>query len=449
MIFDALFGDPEVDALLSDASLVAAMLRVEVALATAEAAASVIPAGAVAAIERSANVADYDLSALAAESAAAGNLAIPLVHRLTEHVAEVDAESAKYVHWGATSQDVIDSATVLQLRETIAIVLNSLAHAGDAAAALAERHGTTVLAGRTWLQQATPITFGLKAAGWMSALDRVHASITAALSRALVLQFGGASGTLAALGDRGPDVATAMGAALGLAVPELPWHAHRDRLAMLACTLGVATGAMGKIARDISLLGQTEVAEAFEGAVDGRGESSTMPQKRNPVGASVVLAASVRAPGLVATMLAAMPQEHERGLGGWQAEWETLPELVHLTAGAARHMAEMLAKLKVDANRMRLNVDMTGGVSLAESVSMALAKHVGKAEAHRTIQAASRRAIAEHRTLADVLSAMPEVTKYLSTDDLARSLNADRYLGASAQFVRAALATRSERHKAG
>jgi 3-carboxy-cis,cis-muconate cycloisomerase len=449
MIFDALFGDPDVDALLSDASLVAAMLRVEVALAKAEVATGVIPASAVAAIEQSANVASYDLSALAAESASAGNLAIPLVHRLTEHVAVIDAESAKYVHWGATSQDVIDSATVLQLRETIAIVLASLARAGDAAAALAQRHGTTVLAGRTWLQQATPITFGLKAAGWMSALDRVHAGIGAALSHALVLQLGGASGTLAALGDRGPDVATAMGAALGLAVPELPWHAHRDRLATLGCTLGVATGAMGKIARDISLFAQTEVAEAFEGAADGRGESSTMPQKRNPVGASVVLAASVRAPGLVATMLAAMPQEHERGLGGWQAEWETLPELVHLTAGAARHMAEMLANLKVDANRMRLNVDMTGGVSLAESVSMALAKHVGKAEAHRTIQAASRRAIAEHRTLADVLSAMPEVTKYLSADDIARSLSADQYLGASAQFVRAALAQRARRHKAG
>ena len=378
----------------------------------------------------------------------AGNLAIPLVRQLTDRVARIDADSARYVHWGATSQDIIDSAMLLQLRAAIEIVLRSLDSASDAAASLAERHGATVMAGRTWLQHATPITFGLKAAGWMSALDRVRADLARSLSRALVLQLGGASGTLAALGDRGSEVATALGAALGLAVPELPWHAHRDRLASLACALGVATGTMGKIARDVSLLAQTEVAEAFESAAGERGGSSTMPHKRNPVGASVVLAASVRAPGLVATMLSAMPQEHERGLGGWQAEWETLPELVHLTAGAARHAAEMLAGLEVDAARMKENADMTGGVALAESVSMALAAHVGKADAHRTIGAASRRAIAEHRALAAVLAEMPEVTKFLSADDIARLLTADRYLGASAQFVRAAL-ERHSRDRAG
>ena len=440
MILDALFGDSAVDALLSDASLVTAMLRVEVALAKAEAAMEIIPARAVDAIEQGAGVAGYDLSALAEEAVSAGNLAIPLVRQLTARVARIDADSARYVHWGATSQDIIDSAMVLQLRDAIEIVLRSLESASDAAASLAERHSATVMAGRTWLQHATPITFGLKAAGWMSALDRVSAGLAHALARALVLQLGGASGTLAALGDRGAGVAAAMGAALGLAVPELPWHAQRDRFTTLACALGVASGAMGKIARDVSLLAQTEVAEAFESATGGRGGSSTMPQKRNPVGASVVLAAAVRAPGLVATMLSAMPQEHERGLGGWQAEWETLPELVHLTAGAARHVAEMLAGLEVDATRMKENADMTGGIALAESVSMALASHVGKADAHRAIGTASRRAIAEHRPLADVLAEMPEVTKFLSTDDITRLLAADRYLGASAQMVRAALA---------
>ena len=448
MILDALFGDPAVDALLSDAGLVAAMLRVEVALAKAEASIGIIPERAVDAIEQSAIVADHDLSALAAEAVSAGNLAIPLVRQLTARVARIDADSARYVHWGATSQDIIDSAMVLQLRDAIEIVLRSLESASDAAASLAERHSATVMPGRTWLQHATPITFGLKAAGWMSALDRARADLARSLSRALVLQLGGASGTLAALGDRGAEVATALGAALGLAVPELPWHAQRDRLTSLACALGVATGAMGKIARDVSLLAQTEVAEAFESATGERGGSSTMPQERNPVGASVVLAASVRTPGLVATMLSAMPQEHERGLGGWQAEWETLPELVHLTAGAARHAAEMLAGLEVDATRMKENADITGGVALAESVSMALAAHVGKADAHRTIGAASRRAIAEHRALAAVLAEMPEVTKFLSADDITRLLTTDRYLGASAQLVRAALA-RHGRERAG
>lgn len=448
MIFDSLFGDPAVDAHLSDASRVSAMLRVEVALAKAEASLGVIPASAVSAIERGASIANFDLAALAADAVHAGNLAIPLVQQLTAHVARIDADAARYVHWGATSQDVIDSGTVLQLRDALGIVLASLLRASDAAAALAERHVATVMPGRTWLQHATPITFGLKAAGWMSALDRVRTHVASALSNALILQLGGASGTLAALGPRGSDIAGAMGRELNLAVPDLPWHAQRDRFATLACALGVATGTMGKIARDSSLLAQTEVAEAFEGAADGRGGSSTMPQKRNPVGASVVLAASLRASGLVATMLAALPQEHERGLGGWQAEWETLPELVHLAAGAARHTAEILGGLEVDADRMRANVDITGGVSLAESVSMALAAHIGKFDAHRIIGAASRRAIEERRPLAEVLADMPEVTKHLSASELAERLSAESYLGASRELVRAAVANHARERDA-
>jgi 3-carboxy-cis,cis-muconate cycloisomerase len=400
----------------------------------------VIPERSVDAIEQSADVADYDLAALAAEAAQAGNLAIPLVRQLTERVARIDADSARHVHWGATSQDIIDTALVLQLRDAIAIIEGSLARASEDAAALAERHIATIMPGRTWMQHATPVTFGLKAAGWMSALDRSRARLHDALDSALVLQLGGASGTLAALGDRGADVATAMAAALDLTFPEQPWHAHRDRLATLACALGVATGTMGKIARDIALLAQTEVAEAHEASADGRGGSSTMPQKRNPVGASVVLAASLRAPGLVATMLAAMPQEHERALGGWQAEWETLPELVRVAAGAARHTAEMLAGLEIDAARMRANADLTHGVSLAEAVSMALAEHIGKFHAHGTIGAASKRAIAERRPLADVLAEMPEVTKHLSAAEIARAITPERYLGSSERFVRDALA---------
>ena len=448
MIFDALFGDPAVNALLSDTSLIEAMLRVEVALARAEAAIGLIPARAVDAIEQSADATGYDLAALAAEAASAGNLAIPLVRQLTERVARIDADSARYVHWGATSQDIIDTAVVLQLRDATAIVLASLERASDAAAVLARQHATTIMAGRTWLQHATPITFGLKAAGWMSALDRARAHVREALACARVLQLGGASGTLAAFGDRGLEVARAMAAELSLTTPELPWHASRDRLATLACALGVATGAMGKIARDISLLAQTEVAEAFEPAGDGRGASSTMPQKRNPVGSSVVLAASVRVPGLVATVLASMPQEHERALGGWQAEWETIPALVRLTAGAARQMAAMLDGLEIDAARMRVNVDITRGVALAESVSMALAEHIGKFDAHRTIGAAARRANAEYRALAEVLGEMPEVTKHLDRAEIERLLHAENYVGATEQLVHDALARRARERNA-
>jgi 3-carboxy-cis,cis-muconate cycloisomerase len=448
MIYDALFGDPAANALLSDSSLVSAMLRVEVALARAEAKIGMIPARAVDAIEQSAHATDYDLAALATDAAAAGNLAIPLVRHLTERVARIDADSVRYVHWGATSQDIIDTAMVLQLRDATAIVLASLERASDAAADLARRHATTVMAGRTWLQHATPITFGLKAAGWMSALDRASAHVREALARACVLQLGGASGTLAAFGDRGIDVAHAIASELGLAVPGIPWHSSRDRIATLACALGVATGAMGKIARDISLLSQTEVGEAFEPAGDGRGGSSTMPQKRNPIGSSVVLAASVRVPALVATVLAAMPQEHERALGGWQAEWETIPALVRLTAGAARHTAEMLDGLEIDTARMRANADITRGVSLAESVSMALAEHIGKFDAHRTIGAAAKRAIAEQRPLAAVLADTPEVTRYLDRAEIEHRLRAENYLGAAEQLVRAALDLRARERSA-
>jgi 3-carboxy-cis,cis-muconate cycloisomerase len=448
MIFDALFGDPPANALLSDTSLVGAMLRVEVALARAEASIGMIPARAVDAIEQSADASRFDLAALATEAASAGNLAIPLVRHLTERVARIDADSARYVHWGATSQDIIDTAMVLQLRDATAIVLVSLERASDAAAVLAQRHATTIMAGRTWLQHATPITFGLKAAGWMSALDRASAHLRDARTRAHVLQLGGASGTLAAFGDRGMDVARAMAAELALTVPEAPWHSSHDRFATLACALGVATGVMGKIARDISLLAQTEVAEAFEPAGDGRGGSSTMPQKRNPVGSSVVLAASLRVPGLVAAVLAAMPHEHERALGGWQAEWETIPALVRLTAGAARHTADMLGGLEIDTARMRANADLTRGVSLAESMSMALAEHIGKFDAHRTISVAAKRANAENRALAEVLAEMPEVTKHFDRAEIERRLRAENYLGAAEQFVHDALALRARERNA-
>ena len=300
------------------------MLDVEAALAEAEASSRRDSARGGPAI-RAAARADCTFDAAAStRSAQAGNLAIPLVRHLTDRVASSDADAARYVHWGATSQDIIDTALVLQLRASVPLVAGDLGRAADAAAEHARRHATTPMPGRTWLQQATPITFGLKAAGWCDALGRVRRGLESALENAIVLQFGGASGTLAALGDRGSVVATALGRALALPVPPIPWHAHRDRLAGLACALGVATGTGGKIARDLGLLAQTEVAEAHEPAV-GAGGSSSMPHKQNPVNAAIAIAAAVRAPGLVATVLSAMLQEHERALGGWQAEWDTLP----------------------------------------------------------------------------------------------------------------------------
>ena len=440
-----LFGDPEVTRVLSADARLQRMLDVEAALAETEAALGVIPAAAAVRIREAARVDLYDCGAITSEGARSGNLAIPLVRHLTERVAHADADASGYVHWGATSQDIIDTALVLQMRDAIPLILAQFQRSADAAAVHARRHADTPMAGRTWLQHATPTTFGLKATGWLDALDRGACRVRSALEAVLVLQFGGATGTLAALGAHGPAITEALAARLGLAVPAVPWHAHRDRIASLACALGVTAGTLGKIARDLALLAQTEVAEAFEPRAEGRGGSSTMPHKQNPVGASVAIAAAVRAPGLVATMLSAMPQEHERGLGGWQAEWDTLPALVSITAGSARVLAGALEGLVVDTARMRTNLDATRGLALSEAVTMSLASSLGRARAHAHVEAACRRAAAERRQLADVLSEDSVVAAVLDRAAIERQLLPEHYLGAARVFVERVLATRRAR----
>ena len=437
-----LFGMPEVNAALSDQARLQAMLDVEAALAEVEAELEIIPMSAVAPIRAAASAALYDRATIAAEAARSGNVAIPLVNHLTAHVAATDTVAARYVHRGATSQDILDTGLVLQLGRAVPPVLGELGRAADAAATQARLHAKTVMAGRTWLQHATPTTFGLKAAGWCEALDRSRLRVGMALDATRVLQFGGASGTLAALGDQGLAVGEALGARLGLAVPSTPWHAHRDRLADLASALGIAIGTLGKIGRDLGLLGQTEVGEVYVRPEEGVGGSSTMPHKTNPIAASVAIAAAVRAPGLVATMLAAMPQEHERGLGLWQAEWDTLPELIRLAGGAAQAIAKALGSLVVDSDRMRTNLAISGGAIMAESVATALAEPLGRAEAHALVEAASHRATAEGRPLADVLADDPAVTRHLSRQEIARRLSPDGYLGAAESFVARVLAAR-------
>jgi 3-carboxy-cis,cis-muconate cycloisomerase len=417
------------------------MLDVEAALAEAEASVDIIPREAATAIRAVADAGLYDIPALESEAERAGNLAIPLVNQLTARVAASAPAMARYVHWGATSQDIIDTGLVLQLGSAVPVVAQDLKRAADAAASHAERHAKTTMPGRTWLQQATPITFGLKAAGWCDALDRAAARLDVRLEDASVLQFGGASGTLAALGNRGPAVAASLGTLLHLSVPAMPWHAHRDRLAALACALGVATGTAGKIGRDLGLLAQTEVGEAHE-AASNAGGSSTMPHKRNPVRASAIVAAAVRAPGLVATILSSMLQEHERGLGGWQAEWQVIPDLVTTAGDAARVLADALDALVVDPARMRANIDLTGGLTQSEAVSMRLAQTVGKHEAHTIVERAAARASDEHRSFSDVLAGEPAVAQALSGADLDQLLSADAYLGSAEAFIANVLARR-------
>jgi 3-carboxy-cis,cis-muconate cycloisomerase len=291
------------------------------------------------------------------------------------------------------------------------------------------------MAGRTLMQHALPTTFGVKVAGWLDAMNRHRERFSETRSRALVLQFGGAVGTLAALREKGLQVAEALAAELHLGLPTMPWHTQRDRMAEVATTLGLCVGTLGKIARDISLHMQTEIAEIFEPAGEGRGGSSTMPHKRNPVSAAVALAAATRVPGLVSTMLSAMVQEDERGLGGWHAEWETLPEIFRLTAGTLQQMATIVPHLEVDPARMRHNLDATHGLIYAEAVTMALGTYIGKSTAHTLVEGASRQAREAGKPLREVLTQNQAVAERLTAAELDRLFAPENYLGVAEEWV--------------
>ena len=438
-LLDPLFRWAAVDELFNDRGRLQGMLDFEAALANAEASTGVIPARVAPIIAAKCRAELFDEPALARATALAGNPAIPLVKQLTELVGDVDAEAKGYVHWGATSQDAIDTGFILQLRQALICIDAELERLSNAIVRIVESYRGTLIVGRTWMQQALPTTFGFKAAGWLDAIDRQRAHLAAAQKSAIVLQFGGAVGTLAALGSRGGDVAAALGRELSLPVPEISWHAQRDRVAELAALLGVLVGTLGKIARDIALETQTEVAEVFEPSAPGRGGSSTMPHKRNPVTAGIVIAAATRVPGLVSTVLSAMLQEHERGLGGWHAEWETIPEIVQLTGGALHHLTATMLELEVDPARMRANLDVTHGLIFAEPVQMALAKSAGRQAAHEIVEAACNRARTERRNLRDILAGDPSVMKHLTAKDLDKLFDPQQYLGECNRMIDAVL----------
>jgi 3-carboxy-cis,cis-muconate cycloisomerase len=403
----------------------------------------VIPAAAGNAIASQCNVAHFDLTAIEREAESAGNEAIPTIDQLRAQVAAVDETAATFVHWGATSQDAIDTALVLALRDALGKIDERLVHVIASLADLAELHAATPMVGRTLLQEAAPTTFGFKVAGWLDALLRHRARLTLAGDEARFLQFGGAVGNLAALGDDGPRIAAALAAELKLTNPDIPWHANRDRLANVATTLAATIGTLGKMARDISLLAQSEIAEVREPGPPGRGRSSTMPQKRNPIGCAGILAAAVRAPGLAATMLSAMPQEHERGLGGWQAEWTTFPELVSIAHGAVEHAAFVAAGLEVDSDRMAQNIVATEGMVFAEAVSFALSARLGRARAREIVGRAIQRSTDTGSTLRAAVEA--DGAAALSDDELDRLFDARQNLGVAEQAARrvAALARAS------
>lgn len=439
-LFDAYFMQPEMREIFSDEGRVQGMLDFEAALARAQARVGLIPPEVVADIELSCDARLFDFDALAIAIGSAGNSAIPLVKALGKQIAARSAEAERYVHMGATSQDVMDSGLVLQLRRAIVLLERDLSRLADAMAEQAQCHACTPLAGRTWLQQATPVTLGMKIAGWLGAVTRHRQRLNEIKPRLLCLQFGGASGSLAALGDQAFSVAEALADELQLALPEQPWHTQRDRLVEFAGLLGLIAGSLGKLGRDVSLLMQTEVGEVFEPSAPGKGGSSTMPHKRNPVGAAVMISTATRVPGLVGTMLSAMPQEHERSLGLWHAEWETLPELCCLVSGSLQQALQVIPGLQVDAERMAINLQSTKGLVLAEAVSIALAQRIGRDAAHHLVEQCCRRAVEQSAHLRQVLGETPQVSEQFSSDELDRLLDPAHYLGQARHWVERAVA---------
>ncbi|TWF95749.1 3-carboxy-cis,cis-muconate cycloisomerase [Saccharopolyspora dendranthemae] len=429
-MFRAMFSTPEATARTSDDAWLQAMLDFESALAAAQASAGIVPAEAAADIAAHCRAEEFDSAFLGERAVASATPVIALVKDLT---ASVGPGSRPHVHRGATSQDVLDTAAALITRDVLELVLADLRAAAGECARLADEHRDTPLVARSLLQQALPTTFGLRCAGWLTALDEAIATLRRV---PLAVQFGGAAGTLASLGPSGPEVLGDLAARLRLAEPVLPWHTDRTRIAELAGALGTASGAMGKIALDVELHAQTEVGELSEGKPGG---SSAMPHKQNPATSVLISAATRRAPGLVATLLSAMPQAYERAAGAWQSEWEPLVELLRLTAAAAHRTRELLADLRVHPDRMAANLELTRGLVLAENVAGHLSDALGRTEAQDLVAELCRRTVERGSSLRAELLAEPRVRDVLTEDEIIAATSPADYLGAASVFIDRAL----------
>lgn len=429
----AMFSTPEMTALFSGGALVERMLAFEAALARAEARAGLIPGDAAEAIAARCRVDLFDLPALFRESTVSATPAVPLVRMLT---GLVEGDAKRYVHWGATSQDATDTAMMLQVREGVDLLGSRLLAAGDACAALAAEHRRTPMAGRTVLQQAVPIPFGLKAARWLAMITRGVVRLRAVRDGAVTVQLGGAAGTLASLAGHAEQVAANLAEELGLALPDLPWHAERDRIGEIAAAVGIVAGSMAKIASDLVLLSQTEVGEV---STTGAGRSSAMPHKRNPVQATQALAASRLAIGAAATLLGGMGHEHERAVGALQAEWQALPDLFRFTAGTAEWVVVALEHLEIHPERMRANLEQTGGLPMAEALTYALAAELGRSEAFVVVGAVVERAAASGISLREAASADERIRAVMSLERLDLALDPMSYLGTADAFIDHAL----------
>nr|WP_198157619.1 3-carboxy-cis,cis-muconate cycloisomerase [Methylobacterium nodulans] len=437
LLFRDAFGTPAMRAIFSDHALVQRYIEVEVALAKAEAACGVIPAEAAAQIAARCNFEALDFDLLRHETDNVGYPILPLVHQLVKQC----GEAGRYVHWGATTQDIMDTANVLQVRAGLDLVAADVDALRTILADLSRRHRDTPMAGRTHLQQALPVTFGYKTAIWLAALDRHAERLAQVRPRVLVGSFAGAAGTLASLGDHGLAVQEALCRELGLGVPVSTWHVARDGFAEVVNLLALITGSLGKIALDVMIMASTEFAEVYEPFVTGRGASSTMPQKRNPISSELMLAASKGVRQQAGLMLDAMVQDFERATGPWHAEWMAIPESFVLTAGALHQAKFALGGLIVDEAQMRRNLGISRGLIVAEAVMMALAPHTGRQQAHDLVYAACRVVNEQGGTLAEALAGVPEVTRHFDRAEIDRLTDPANYLGSAPQMVDRVLAS--------
>jgi len=441
-IFRDIFSTEPMRRIFADENRIQKYLDIEAALARAQARLGIIPQNACEEILRHCSIAEYDFSKLKTQTEHIGYPVLPVVQQL---VALCRDGLGEWCHWGATTQDITDTATVLQIREALDLVEADLVAIADALAALAKRHRDTPMAGRSNLQQAVPITFGYKVATYLAGFERHLQRLNELRPRVLVGEFGGAAGTLSSLGNRGLEVQAALMQELGLGQPDIAWHTVRDCIAEVGCFLGLVAGSCGKIALDVKLMMQTEVEEVYEPFHEGRGSSSTMPQKRNPISSVYITATTSLVRQYVAALLDAMVEDHERATGPWEIEWIAVPEIFSLAAGALAQTRVMVSGLQVDERKMRANLDITGGLIVSEAVMMGLGPQIGRQYAHDLVYDICRQVIAAGRPLVDLLAENKEIARHFDRAALEKLCDPANYLGQAGEMVDRVLARRQKR----
>jgi 3-carboxy-cis,cis-muconate cycloisomerase len=436
-IFGNIFSTDAMRAVWSDENRTRKYLDIEAALARVQARLGIIPQEAAAEIVGNCVIEKIDMAKLRAQTERIGYPVLGVVSQINALCRD---KLGEYCHWGATTQDITDTATVLQIREALALVDEDLAAISADLATLAERHRDTPMVGRSNLQQAVPLTFGYKMAGLLSAVERHRERLAQLLPRVLVGEFAGAAGTLASIETGAMETQAGLMAELGLAQPVIAWHTVRDTIAEVGCFLGLVGGTLGKLSMDIKLMMQSEVGEVYEPYAHGRGSSSTMPQKRNPISSCYIHAAISVVRQHVAALLDAMVADHERSTGPWEIEWIVLPEAFCLMAGALKQARSVLSGLEVDAERMRANLEMTHGLVVSEAVMMGLGRYLGREYAHDLVYDICREAVQQKRPLLDLLADTPEIAKHLSRAELASLCDPSAYLGQSGVMVDRVLA---------